>query len=97
MCSDSILPATQGCCAADSSVSMLSVMLPAVLCTLHLQVRTIQAGWSCHWRLVYLLQSGQAHSVSLLTALRISHQKFLTAFPDYLLWLHRWFFFQRTS
>ncbi|WIA10420.1 hypothetical protein OEZ85_010612 [Tetradesmus obliquus] len=54
------------------------------------KVRTIQAGWSCHWRLVYLLQSGQAHSVSLLTALRISHQKFLTAFPDYLLWLHRY-------
>jgi hypothetical protein len=53
------------------------------------QVRTVQAGWSCHWRLVYLLQTGQSHTCSMLNALRISHKRFLTAYPDYRQWLHR--------
>lgn len=54
-----------------------------------LQVRTVQAGWSCHWRLVYLLHTGQSHTCSMLYGLRLSHKRFCTAYPDYLQWLHR--------
>ncbi|KAF8069383.1 hypothetical protein HT031_001498 [Scenedesmus sp. PABB004] len=54
------------------------------------RVRAIQAGWSCHWRLVFLLQSGQQGSCLLGTALRLNHARFAQLYPGFKPWLNRY-------
>jgi len=50
---------------------------------------TLQVGWGCHWRLVYLLYTGQQQSISMFTALQQAQAMFQARYPDFSDWLAR--------
>eukprot|EP00878_Enallax_costatus_P010567 GHUV01011035.1.p1 GENE.GHUV01011035.1~~GHUV01011035.1.p1 ORF type:complete len:696 (+),score=242.90 GHUV01011035.1:240-2327(+) len=54
------------------------------------KLRMLQAGWSCHWRIVYLVHTGQQGSCSVMKAIRMPHAKFREQYPDYTQWLDRY-------
>ena len=52
-------------------------------------VPCLQVGWGCHWRLVYLLYTGQQQSISMFTALQQAQAMFQSRYPDFSDWLAR--------
>ncbi len=55
-----------------------------------LRLRALQSGWSTIYRLVFLLHTAQADSLTMLRALRAVRSTWDKVHPDYLPWLERW-------
>lgn len=77
-----------------TSVSSLSLLHPAWTAEwkvqpLYNKLRELSAGWGCHWRLVYLVHTGQQGSTAMARAIRVPHAKFRALYPDFPEWLER--------